>query len=346
VANEALPLFLDNLVPPWCAIIVSVTAVLFVGEILPSAIFTGPSKLKIAARLSKLVWLVMLLLSPLSYPLGWLLDKLIPEHDTLTSRNEVRALVDVQREIAAERGVATGEAFHEDEADLVRGALSLSSKLVVDVMVTRTTQLRRTPRASAAARAPPASAAPGYRESPTRHSRVAAPHRTGCIGSDRGCLCDPIDRVPRRVDCARAGHAWSLPRAYLPRPREDVVHRLCVPTPPPFRHHPSATTLPPPPPVRHHPSATTRPPPPVHHHPSATTLPLLLRVAHTELGRCPPCRWYPSCKARPSRPVIGRVVLCVRVSRSLAAQGPLASQSCGRAPCRHAAHAYAHMGRP
>ena len=45
---------------------------------------------------------------------------------------QVRALVDVQREIAAERGVAEGEAFNEDEADLVRGALSLSSKLVVD----------------------------------------------------------------------------------------------------------------------------------------------------------------------------------------------------------------------
>lgn len=135
VANEALPLFLDKLVPPWCAIIVSVTAVLFVGEILPSAIFTGPSKLKIASGLTRLVWVVMMLLSPLAYPLAWVLDWLIPEHETLTTRNEVRALVDVQREIAAERGVASGEAFHEDEADLVRGALSLSAKLVADVMV-------------------------------------------------------------------------------------------------------------------------------------------------------------------------------------------------------------------
>ena len=136
VANEALPLFLDQLVPPWCAIIISVTAVLFVGEILPSAIFTGPAKLQIAARLSGLVWVVMALLSPLAFPLGWALDKLIPEHETLTSRAEVRALVDVQRELAAERGLgAASEAFNEDEADLVRGALSLSGRRVVDVMV-------------------------------------------------------------------------------------------------------------------------------------------------------------------------------------------------------------------
>ena len=32
---EALPIFLDSLVPSWIAIIISVTAVLFFGEIIP-----------------------------------------------------------------------------------------------------------------------------------------------------------------------------------------------------------------------------------------------------------------------------------------------------------------------
>jgi hypothetical protein len=39
-ANEALPLFLDRLVPTWASVIVSVTFVLIFGEIIPSAIFT------------------------------------------------------------------------------------------------------------------------------------------------------------------------------------------------------------------------------------------------------------------------------------------------------------------
>jgi hypothetical protein len=39
--NEALPTFLDNIVPTWAAVLISVTAVLFVSEIIPSAIFTG-----------------------------------------------------------------------------------------------------------------------------------------------------------------------------------------------------------------------------------------------------------------------------------------------------------------
>jgi len=135
VANEALPLFLDKLVPQWAAILISVSAVLFVGEIIPAAIFTGPSKMRIAASLAPIVWFSVFIMWPLAYPIGWMLDKLIPERAALTSRAEVRALVDVQRELAAERGAAEGEAFNEDEADLVRGALSLSTKLVVDVMV-------------------------------------------------------------------------------------------------------------------------------------------------------------------------------------------------------------------
>lgn len=55
VFNEALPLFLDKLVPSWAAVLVSVTAVLFFGEIIPSAIFTGPNKLFIAASFAGLV---------------------------------------------------------------------------------------------------------------------------------------------------------------------------------------------------------------------------------------------------------------------------------------------------
>jgi CBS domain containing-hemolysin-like protein len=41
--NEALPIFLD--VPSWLSIVLSVTLVLIFGEIVPSAIFTGPQQL-------------------------------------------------------------------------------------------------------------------------------------------------------------------------------------------------------------------------------------------------------------------------------------------------------------
>ncbi len=46
-ANEALPLFLDRLVPSYVAVILSVTMVLVFGEVLPSALFSGPNQVRI-----------------------------------------------------------------------------------------------------------------------------------------------------------------------------------------------------------------------------------------------------------------------------------------------------------
>ena len=65
LANEALPLFLDKLVPAYMAVILSVTLVLFFGEIIPSAIFTGPNQLAISSKLAPLVRLVLVVKSGL-----------------------------------------------------------------------------------------------------------------------------------------------------------------------------------------------------------------------------------------------------------------------------------------
>ena len=54
-ANEALPIFLDRLVPEYVAILISVTMVLIFGEILPSAVFSGPRQLQLAAVAAPLV---------------------------------------------------------------------------------------------------------------------------------------------------------------------------------------------------------------------------------------------------------------------------------------------------
>lgn len=135
VANEAMPIFLDALVPTWAAVVVSVTAVLLFGEILPSAVFTGPQKLRIASTFSPVVTCALYVLWPLAYPMAALLDRCLPEdaEKRYTSRQEVRALVDVQRDDARLAGLT--EPFSEDEADLVRGAMSLSTTSVSNVMV-------------------------------------------------------------------------------------------------------------------------------------------------------------------------------------------------------------------
>ena len=79
-AMEALPIFLNKILPEVYAVIVSVTLVLLFGEILPQAICTGASQIKIAASLSWLVNFLMYLTSPLSYPLSLLLDTCFGNH--------------------------------------------------------------------------------------------------------------------------------------------------------------------------------------------------------------------------------------------------------------------------
>lgn len=43
IAMESLPIFLDALVPSWLAILLSTSAVLVFGEVVPQAICTGPN---------------------------------------------------------------------------------------------------------------------------------------------------------------------------------------------------------------------------------------------------------------------------------------------------------------
>ena len=82
LANEALPLFLDQLLPnKYAAIIVSVTLVLFFGEIVPSAFFTGPNQVEVAAKLVPLVNTVMFVLSPIATPIARLLDRILHDDD-------------------------------------------------------------------------------------------------------------------------------------------------------------------------------------------------------------------------------------------------------------------------
>jgi metal transporter CNNM len=46
-------------------------------EILPSAIFTGPNQLRIAAAMTYFVWVLMTVLSPIAWPIAKVLDRLV-----------------------------------------------------------------------------------------------------------------------------------------------------------------------------------------------------------------------------------------------------------------------------
>lgn len=80
ICMEALPLFLDKILPEFLAILISVSLVLLFGEIIPQAYCTGPDQVKIAAFVSPLTKGLMWGTYPLSYPISLLLDHLLGEH--------------------------------------------------------------------------------------------------------------------------------------------------------------------------------------------------------------------------------------------------------------------------
>ncbi|EJK73791.1 hypothetical protein THAOC_04567 [Thalassiosira oceanica] len=105
LANEALPIFLDELFPSkYASILVSVCFVLFFGEILPSAIFTGPDQVRMASTMVPLARLVMFIVSPVAIPIAKLLDHVL--HDDEGGHPE---------------GGATQQQYQQGQTDVTEG---------------------------------------------------------------------------------------------------------------------------------------------------------------------------------------------------------------------------------
>ena len=119
-ASEALPLCLDTILPKYSVIVVSVTLVLVFGEILPSAVFTGPRRTRLAAACVPFVRALMWLTAPLSWPLGRALDRVVGEAHASTRLDRAqigtliglhgRALSPARLARAASRGAAGSRA--------------------------------------------------------------------------------------------------------------------------------------------------------------------------------------------------------------------------------------------
>jgi hypothetical protein len=122
-AMEALPIFLDKLVPEVFAILISVTAVLLMGEVIPQAVCSKYG-LVIGSAMSFPVRALMMLTSPISYPIAKLLDwALGGEHASLFRRKQLKALVTLH---AKDEGF--GGRLTADEIQIITGALDLTRK--------------------------------------------------------------------------------------------------------------------------------------------------------------------------------------------------------------------------
>ncbi|XP_072957465.1 DUF21 domain-containing protein At2g14520-like [Typha angustifolia] len=129
LAMEALPIFLDALLPAWGAILISVTLILAFGEIIPQAVCSRYG-LSVGAKLAGVVRVLLLVFFPVAYPISKLLDRLLGKgHFALMRRAELKTLVDMHGNEAGKGGELT-----HDETTIITGALDLTKKTAKDSM--------------------------------------------------------------------------------------------------------------------------------------------------------------------------------------------------------------------
>ncbi|XP_057752790.1 DUF21 domain-containing protein At4g14240-like [Arachis stenosperma] len=127
-AMEALPIYLDKIFNQFVAIILSVTFVLFFGEVIPQAICSRYG-LAVGANLAWLVRILMIICYPVAYPVGKVLDHLLGHNEALFRRAQLKALVSIHSQEAGKGGELT-----HDETTIISGALDLTEKTAEEAM--------------------------------------------------------------------------------------------------------------------------------------------------------------------------------------------------------------------
>ncbi|CAM8936111.1 unnamed protein product [Rhodiola kirilowii] len=129
LAMESLPIFLDKLVPPWAAVLISVTLILMFGEILPQAICTRYG-MTVGAKMAPFVRVLLMLFFPIAYPISKVLDWMLGKgHAALLRRAELKTFVDFHGNEAGKGGDLT-----HDETTIIAGALEMTEKTAKDAM--------------------------------------------------------------------------------------------------------------------------------------------------------------------------------------------------------------------
>ena len=126
--NSAMAVFLSSIATGLVAGLVSTGLIVVFGEIIPQASFSRHALL-VGAKMAWFVRLIILILYPLTYPISWILDKILCEEiPTVWGKKELKEIIKQSED-------SNKTSVDEDEERIVIGALEFSDKLVADVMV-------------------------------------------------------------------------------------------------------------------------------------------------------------------------------------------------------------------
>ena len=128
--NSVLAIFLGSIATGVAAGFMATGLIVIFGEIIPQAAFSRYA-LILGSRLYWLVRLFIIILFPICWPLGWVLDKVLgDELDTVYSKRELVKMIEKHEDL-------TESDIDEDEERIIKGGLSYSDKTAQDIMTPR-----------------------------------------------------------------------------------------------------------------------------------------------------------------------------------------------------------------
>lgn len=125
--NSALSIFLGTIATGVIAGTVATALIFLFGEIIPQAVISRHA-LKFGARTTWIVRIFLVILFPLTYPIAWVLDKMLgSEMPTIYSKNELMKFIEEHEDSIESK-------IDEDEERILKGALTFSDRHVDEVM--------------------------------------------------------------------------------------------------------------------------------------------------------------------------------------------------------------------
>ena len=125
---EALPIFLDKLVPAYLAVFISTLSVLIVGEVIPQAYCTGANQIPIAYTMSSFVKFLEFIFAIFVKPIAWFLDTWLGHHDdkVILTKENIRTLLELHN--SKEYG------YRPEEIKILQQILDIRTIVVETVM--------------------------------------------------------------------------------------------------------------------------------------------------------------------------------------------------------------------
>ncbi|EPY38803.1 Magnesium and cobalt efflux protein corC [Angomonas deanei] len=132
-----LPVVLAHVVDELWALIISITAVLFLGEVIPLTLFVRYA-IPICSFLVPVIWCAIWLTSPISYPVGKWLDHLLGHHEEMLDREELAAVI-IPPPLSEESDEENNDSYcqlEDWEIEMLRGAMSLTTDTIAQHLKT------------------------------------------------------------------------------------------------------------------------------------------------------------------------------------------------------------------